>query len=237
MDKIDLERRMPGRSKKARRKEMHEDNAKGTCLKANGAVQVSKKGVQMTCSNCGETGHNKKTCKNSPKKKTPEVEKPKNKGGRPKVQKAVSSSILKPKKRKKNENVGAGLFTDPKTGKMYLNGYLLPSGGGAEESSSAGMTGPNAPRNVLNNAVIPIQTSEPTDLVQTSPDSSFISELVDLYRTIETPRKIKTVDINSTSTSRNQPDKTPKAKNLSDILVATLSYLNLFLLLSCTGGI
>nr|XP_017251959.1 PREDICTED: uncharacterized protein LOC108222565 [Daucus carota subsp. sativus] len=198
-----MQRRMPGRPKKARRKEMHEDNAKGTSLKANGAVQVSKKGVQMTCSNCGEIGHNKKTCKNSPKKKTLEVEKPKNKGGRPKVQKAASSSILKPKK--KNKDVGVGLYTDPKTGKMYLNGYLLPSGGRAEESSSAGMAGPNPPsnENVANNAAIPIQTSEPTDLVPTSPDSSFISQLVELYRTIDTPRTIKTGDINSTSTSRS----------------------------------
>lgn len=73
-----MQRRMPGRPKKARRKEMHKDKDKGTSSKANGAVQVSKKGVQMTCSNCGETGHNKKTCKNPPKKKTPEVEKPKN---------------------------------------------------------------------------------------------------------------------------------------------------------------
>lgn len=56
---------------------------------------------------------------NPPKKKTPEVEKPKNKGGRPKVQKTASSTILKPKK--KNKNVGARLFTDPKTWKMYLN--------------------------------------------------------------------------------------------------------------------
>ena len=35
----------------------------------------------------------------------------------------------------------------------------------------------------------------------------------------------------------DQPDKTPKTKNLSDVLVAILSYLNLLLLLSCIGGI
>uniref|UniRef100_A0A164ZNY6 Uncharacterized protein n=2 Tax=Daucus carota subsp. sativus TaxID=79200 RepID=A0A164ZNY6_DAUCS len=67
------------------------------------------------------------------------------------------------------------------------------------------MAGPNPPsnENVANNAAIPIQTSEPTDLVPTSPDSSFISQLVELYRTIDTPRTIKTGDINSTSTSRS----------------------------------
>ena len=54
-----LIRKMPGRPQKARRKSADESNS----------TQVSRVGRKMTCSNCWQQGHNKKTCKNDPQPK------------------------------------------------------------------------------------------------------------------------------------------------------------------------
>lgn len=54
------QRRMPGRPKKARRKEAHEENRV-----IDGQVRLSGSGREMTCKNCHQSGHNKRTCKNA----------------------------------------------------------------------------------------------------------------------------------------------------------------------------
>lgn len=53
-------KRQPGRPRKARRKGLDELNIGG---------RVSKRGITMSCSNCGETTHNKRSCKNPPKER------------------------------------------------------------------------------------------------------------------------------------------------------------------------
>ena len=45
---------MPGRPKKARRREQGEEGARG---------KIGKKGIEMRCSLCLTPGHNKSTCK------------------------------------------------------------------------------------------------------------------------------------------------------------------------------
>ncbi|KAK4439984.1 hypothetical protein Salat_0333300 [Sesamum alatum] len=57
-----LYRRQPRRPKKARKKGPDEVNNGGN---------VTRKGTVMTCSNCGETTHNKKTCKKQLQDKQP----------------------------------------------------------------------------------------------------------------------------------------------------------------------
>lgn len=52
-------KRMPGRPKKQRSMELHEARRKN-------ATEISKKWRIMKCSKCGESGHNKKTCKGPP---------------------------------------------------------------------------------------------------------------------------------------------------------------------------
>lgn len=54
-----LARRMPGRPKNARRKgEQEKLDPKRTT--------ISKKGTTILCSNCKQSGHNRKTCKAPP---------------------------------------------------------------------------------------------------------------------------------------------------------------------------
>lgn len=48
----------------------------------------------MTCSHCGGAGHNKKTCKNSPKVVNPQ---PKKKPGKPRVEKPATTVVPKKK--------------------------------------------------------------------------------------------------------------------------------------------
>nr|XP_017245786.1 PREDICTED: uncharacterized protein LOC108217466 [Daucus carota subsp. sativus] len=119
-----VERRMPGRPKKARRKEFGEDvgTSKKQCEET---MRVSRKKLQMTCSNCGGSGHNKKTCKNPTKVVNSQ---PKKNRGRPKVEKPTTSVAPKKRQVKKYTNMGAGLYIDLKTGKTYLNGFLIQSG-------------------------------------------------------------------------------------------------------------
>ncbi|KAL1811864.1 hypothetical protein ACET3Z_021929 [Daucus carota] len=68
---------------------------------------------------------------------------PKKNRGRPKVEKPTTSVAPKKRQVKKYTNMGAGLYIDPKTGKTYLNGFLIqsrqaPSHGG--ESSNPATT-------------------------------------------------------------------------------------------------
>ncbi|XP_042024119.1 uncharacterized protein LOC121771406 [Salvia splendens] len=66
-------RRMPGRPKKKRRRAPEEKDPK--------CPQKKKRtGVQMTCQNCHQQGHNSRSCKNDPVEKIP---KEKGKRGRP----------------------------------------------------------------------------------------------------------------------------------------------------------
>ncbi|KAF5177875.1 hypothetical protein FRX31_032538, partial [Thalictrum thalictroides] len=53
-----LKRRKPGRPKKARRREMHEDHG-GT------KKVLTRKGKTVKCKNCGQPGHNKRSCRNA----------------------------------------------------------------------------------------------------------------------------------------------------------------------------
>ena len=103
-------RRLPGRPKKARRMEFHE-NPKST-------GKLSRKGCQMKCSNCGKPNHNKSTCKISATEK-PVL--PKKKIGRPKGSVKQAPTNENTRKHKKKANMGVGVFTDPKTGKTYVN--------------------------------------------------------------------------------------------------------------------
>ncbi|XP_074342088.1 uncharacterized protein LOC141679500 [Apium graveolens] len=107
--------RMPGRPKKARRKEWHEE-------KAGSSTVLSKKGVQMKCSNYGIAGHNKRGCNEPVKEVLVEVgDKPKNKGGRPRKENSDAATQAKPKKKKKKIGMGEGYYVDPSTGNEYLN--------------------------------------------------------------------------------------------------------------------
>lgn len=54
-----MARRMPGRPKKNRTMELHED------LKKN-PLEISRKGRRMKCKKCGEYGHNQRTCRDPP---------------------------------------------------------------------------------------------------------------------------------------------------------------------------
>ena len=65
-------KKMPGRPRKKRIRAPHESKS---------TTRISKAGVTMTCQNCGETGHNKASCKKDPISKPPKVQ---CKGGRPK---------------------------------------------------------------------------------------------------------------------------------------------------------
>lgn len=47
--------RQPGRPKKKRRRDQHE-------LKKSSNNKLSRNGIKMTCSRCGQIGHNKRTC-------------------------------------------------------------------------------------------------------------------------------------------------------------------------------
>lgn len=52
-------RRMPGRPKKARRKGANEETKR-----SGDVVKLSTAGFNVTCANCFQSGHNKRTCKN-----------------------------------------------------------------------------------------------------------------------------------------------------------------------------
>ncbi|GJW15284.1 pentatricopeptide repeat-containing protein, partial [Tanacetum coccineum] len=67
-----LPKKMPGRPKKKRIRASHESQS---------TTKISRSGLEMTCHNCWQKGHNKKGCKNDPIPKTPKV---KGKVGRPK---------------------------------------------------------------------------------------------------------------------------------------------------------
>lgn len=72
--------KMPGRPRKKRIRASHENKNPN---------KVSRTGIEITCSNCGKKGHNKKGCKNETVLKTP---KPPSKKGRPR--KSTSSGLI-----------------------------------------------------------------------------------------------------------------------------------------------
>ncbi|GKD82760.1 pentatricopeptide repeat-containing protein [Tanacetum coccineum] len=67
-----LPKRRSGRPKKKRIRASHESQS---------TTKISRSGLEMTCHNCWQKGHNKKGCKNDPIPKTPKV-KGKMKGGK-----------------------------------------------------------------------------------------------------------------------------------------------------------
>ena len=67
-----VERRPPGRPKKAGKKKFDEDG-KSSAKPSTATLKVSKKKyLQMTCSHCGFPRHNKEKCKNPPKVVNPQ---------------------------------------------------------------------------------------------------------------------------------------------------------------------
>ncbi|GKE43032.1 pentatricopeptide repeat-containing protein [Tanacetum coccineum] len=73
---------MPGRPRKKRIRAPHENKS---------TYKISRAGVEMTCLNCGEKGHNKKGCKNEPIPQTPKVP---CKTGRPKKKVPIDTTSL-----------------------------------------------------------------------------------------------------------------------------------------------
>lgn len=109
-------RRLPGRPKKQRRREHHED--------PRPSVQVSRKGKEIKCTRCQQAGHNRLTCKNEQVEVMKDPPKPR---GRPKkpVTVVAATSTKRPrgtnKKQKKHSNMGFGVYTCPRIGNTYLN--------------------------------------------------------------------------------------------------------------------
>ncbi|GKC18498.1 pentatricopeptide repeat-containing protein, partial [Tanacetum coccineum] len=77
-----IPKKMPGRPRKKRIRAPHENKS---------TYKISRAGVEMTCLNCGEKGHNKKGCKNEPIPQTPKVP---CKTGRPKKKVPIDTTSL-----------------------------------------------------------------------------------------------------------------------------------------------
>lgn len=77
-----LPKKMPGRPRKKRIRATHEHKS---------TTRISRAGAIMTCQNCGQTGHNKKGCRNEP---IPSVPKEKSKGGRPRKKQNTQTDVV-----------------------------------------------------------------------------------------------------------------------------------------------
>lgn len=76
-------KKLPGRPKKQRVKAPHEEHKLGASGK------LSRKGIEMTCQNCFQIGHNRLTCKNEI------VSRPKKKRGRLEVEGGSSTCYVR----------------------------------------------------------------------------------------------------------------------------------------------